>query len=1117
MALIINHNMTAQNAARNLGTIYDRLSTSVQRLSSGLRINSAADDAAGLAVREMMRADIATMNQGIRNTADAISMIQTADGALSIIDEKLTRMKELAEQAATGTYTTAQREIINSEYQAMAAEIDRIANATNFNGIKLLDGSVTNQHGGQGIKIHFGVSNNASEDYYFVNIGDARATSSTGLRIGGDAKNDIWGQGAAGSGPLAGPGCCTAGYDSLNGTAGYTSGQTFSYGYNWTWTENTDSALLTGRYLAGRYTVGSSESLQDLIDKVNAGTQSRVGVVMSGTALATQIRSGGTLAVCVGDEAYIFGSAAAAGGTVTTPASAGSSGYIATGTFVPAGGLMYNTTNTIALTAAQRTALEALGVNVDGLNLNNSISITGRGSGITASGAAAALLGDIGAQLAALGLSNYNFISASALTAGVSAISATDAALDVTDVAALGGTSLTQQNAAGRILPNQRLEVHTGIYRDVTGNWTTESALANALGMTEIVYTINNENTSSNTYRTYINYTGTDFVSGNLRFTSAQYSALIAAGVNVAALNTHHATVNVSAGSNVSSAAATTAARAAASALFAAQLAGQTSAISLTAGTAALSVLAANWTTAIAGNNDGTNINSGASFTVNTGLWMDANGNYTSSQSIADRLGMAQLMVDYSNTGAASQTITVRAGSLFSQTLAGGSSLTVAAVTASVNTALTTVFAARQAGISSTTGGLLTYAAAAAAQTLPANAALTTAGALTTQTNSPLDVWVNGTHLTGAGAAGTNAFFSAASHSTVSNLVTAINTSLGQAFLGLGLNRLRLEPPPDLPNGPTSVALLSSYSNVAGIINATPETTVTTTGIIDSSKHATVVATNTTAVLNASGRSNFGAWALASAINNNANSQFWAMVQAFDSNGRTADMVYIFTKDGGDFNDILACDVAGEDSHSRAALNAVQFENTASTDIFESGTTFTLGGEHWATMKPTQTKSNLGNEVWNVTLNGRDVGAERDLWIANSGELTTPSLAAGIINGMDRNSFVEIQNAANGPWAGAHVRTQSYAQEALDAISNSIVAKDKIRADLGALQNRLENTMTNLTIQAENLQASESRISDVDVATEMTEFTRNNVLAQAATSMLAQANSLSQLALSLIR
>jgi flagellin-like hook-associated protein FlgL len=168
-------------------------------------------------------------------------------------------------------------------------------------------------------------------------------------------------------------------------------------------------------------------------------------------------------------------------------------------------------------------------------------------------------------------------------------------------------------------------------------------------------------------------------------------------------------------------------------------------------------------------------------------------------------------------------------------------------------------------------------------------------------------------------------------------------------------------------------------------------------------------------------------------------------------------------------------------------------------------------------MTPIQSQANLGNEVWNVTLNGRDVGAERDLWIANAEEIETPNLTAGIVNGMDRYSFVEIQNASNGPWDGAEIRTQSAAQEALDAITESINTKDKIRADLGALQNRLENTMTNLTVQAENLQASESRISDVDVATEMTEFTRNNVLSQAATSMLAQANSLSQLALSLIR
>lgn len=142
MALVINHNLMAMNSARNLSDHYGALSTSTQRLSSGLRINSAADDAAGLAVRELMRSDISTMNQGIRNANDAISMIQTADGALQVIDEKLIRMKELAEQAATGTYTSDQRIIIDSEYQAMMSEITRISMATNFNGINLLDGTL---------------------------------------------------------------------------------------------------------------------------------------------------------------------------------------------------------------------------------------------------------------------------------------------------------------------------------------------------------------------------------------------------------------------------------------------------------------------------------------------------------------------------------------------------------------------------------------------------------------------------------------------------------------------------------------------------------------------------------------------------------------------------------------------------------------------------------------------------------------------------------------------------------------------------------------------------------------------------------------------------------------
>jgi flagellin len=367
---------------------------------------------------------------------------------------------------------------------------------------------------------------------------------------------------------------------------------------------------------------------------------------------------------------------------------------------------------------------------------------------------------------------------------------------------------------------------------------------------------------------------------------------------------------------------------------------------------------------------------------------------------------------------------------------------------------------------------------------------------------------------------------SEAHNTTVAALATDINAHFSNVLYGLqtranvsgynGAGRIVN----DLNRTPVAIISVSDIKNlsVEDIYKASASGgTLDLPGIIDRTRGVTIVASAGTASVNAAGISNFGAWALASAINHNANSQFWAMVQTVNSMGKAADMVYIFAKEGGDLNSLLACDVAASDKASRAGLDSILFENTETALTNQSGTTFSLGGEHWATMKPTQTKANLGSEVWNVTLEGRDVGKDRDIWIANANEVTTPALNGGIINGMNRDSFVEIQNAANGDWAGAEVRTQSSAQEALDAITASITTKDKIRADLGALQNRLENTMTNLTIQAENLQAAESRISDVDVATEMTEFTRNNVLSQAATSMLAQANSLSQLALSLIR
>jgi flagellin len=147
--LAIKNNIMAANAARHLGASYSALARSVERLSSGLRINSAKDDAAGLAVRELLRADIAVLRQAGRNAADGISMIQTAEGAMGEVDTILIRMRELAEQAATGSYSSDQRTIMHNEYAELQAEITRIAESTDFNDNKLLNSTV-------GVGIHVG-------------------------------------------------------------------------------------------------------------------------------------------------------------------------------------------------------------------------------------------------------------------------------------------------------------------------------------------------------------------------------------------------------------------------------------------------------------------------------------------------------------------------------------------------------------------------------------------------------------------------------------------------------------------------------------------------------------------------------------------------------------------------------------------------------------------------------------------------------------------------------------------------------------------------------------------------------------------------------------------------
>ncbi len=152
MGLRVNNNIGSINAQRNLADTTSRLQKSLQRLSSGLRITRAADDAAGLAISENFRAEVRGLTQASRNANDGISLLQVAEGALNETSGLLVRMRELAIQAANGTLGSSERSTINDEFQDLSSEITRIANVTTFNGISILNttSSITFQVGSEG-------------------------------------------------------------------------------------------------------------------------------------------------------------------------------------------------------------------------------------------------------------------------------------------------------------------------------------------------------------------------------------------------------------------------------------------------------------------------------------------------------------------------------------------------------------------------------------------------------------------------------------------------------------------------------------------------------------------------------------------------------------------------------------------------------------------------------------------------------------------------------------------------------------------------------------------------------------------------------------------------------
>ena len=175
MGLRINTNTQSLAAQRNLGNTSAAQKSSLEKLSSGSRINRAADDAAGLAISEKMRSNIRSLRQDQRNAQDGISLIQTAEGGMNEVGNILIRMRELSIQASSDTVGDTERGFIDKEVQALKGEVDRISQSTEFNGIKVLNGE------GGTLDFQIGLHNSPNEDRF---VFDRAASNTTGERLG---------------------------------------------------------------------------------------------------------------------------------------------------------------------------------------------------------------------------------------------------------------------------------------------------------------------------------------------------------------------------------------------------------------------------------------------------------------------------------------------------------------------------------------------------------------------------------------------------------------------------------------------------------------------------------------------------------------------------------------------------------------------------------------------------------------------------------------------------------------------------------------------------------------------------------------------------------------------
>ena len=435
MASVINTNVASLNAQRNLATSQTSLATSLQRLSSGLRINSAKDDAAGMAISSRMTAQINGLNQAARNANDGISLAQTAEGSLNAIADNLQRLRDLSVQSSNASNSASDRASMNAEATQLVAEINRVASTSQFNGVNLLDGSFQSQ------AFQVGANAGASQT---ISIASIASASSSSLGVGSGSSYAATSLGAAvGATALTANSLSINGYmvgaassDGVSNTTSTASGLAVANAINAIGGQTGVTATVAATTIAGTAATGFATAIgagDVTINGVSIGAIAAAGdatqrggqmaaainAVSAQTGVTATFSTTGAVALTAQDGRNITTSKTAAG-TAAVAITTGLSGTTA-GAITTRSNVSLSSSSSAGITIAD---VNAAGAAASGLTVGNTAAVATVGAGVstidlsTSAGASAALsiidsaLSQVNTSRGALGAIQNRFASA---------------------------------------------------------------------------------------------------------------------------------------------------------------------------------------------------------------------------------------------------------------------------------------------------------------------------------------------------------------------------------------------------------------------------------------------------------------------------------------------------------------------------------------------------------------------------------------------------------------------------------------------------------------------------------------------------------------------------------